>query len=97
MRCLLNALFLNIRFDVRVVTATTKCNPYHFHDVQDQRIRACKDNTLLESDFDEVLGQDATQTQVFEAGQGETALIHSFHHSLLCLADSFPDCSACYV
>ncbi|KAF6224674.1 hypothetical protein HO173_012915 [Letharia columbiana] len=38
--------------------------------VQDQRIRACKDNTVLESDFDEVLGQHATQDQVFAAAQG---------------------------
>ena len=44
------------------------------NDMQDHRIRACKDNTVLESNFDKVLGQDATQTQVFEAGQGETAL-----------------------
>ena len=39
---------------------------------------------MLESDFDEVLGQDATQTQVFEAGQGLTAAIASFQ---LCLPD----------
>ena len=38
--------------------------------VQDQRIRASKDSTVLESNFDEVLGQEATQSQVFEAAQG---------------------------
>lgn len=41
--------------------------------MQDHRIRACKDNTVLESDFDEVLGQDATQSQVFDR-QGHSML-----------------------
>ncbi|KAL0023901.1 hypothetical protein WJX79_009004 [Trebouxia sp. C0005] len=37
---------------------------------QDQRIRVSKDRTVLESDFDEVLGQEATQDQVFASAQG---------------------------
>ncbi|DBA96954.1 hypothetical protein WJX77_010368 [Trebouxia sp. C0004] len=37
---------------------------------EDQRIRVSKDQTVLESDFDEVLGQEATQDQVFVSAQG---------------------------
>ncbi|KAL0044209.1 hypothetical protein WJX82_004352 [Trebouxia sp. C0006] len=37
---------------------------------EDQRIRVSKDHTVLESDFDEVLGQEATQDQVFASAQG---------------------------
>ena len=40
--------------------------------IQDQRIRVSKDHTVLESDFDEVLGQEATQDQVFASAQGRS-------------------------
>lgn len=51
---------------------------------------------MLESDFDEVLGQDATQTQVFEAGQGQTALTASSHCLFPNPAQGFLGCSACF-
>ena len=46
--------------------------------VQDQRIRVSKEHTVLESDFDEVLGQEATQDQVFTAAQGPSACLQCF-------------------
>ena len=38
--------------------------------MQDQSIRACKDSTVLKSDLDQVRGQEATQSQVFQAAYG---------------------------
>lgn len=38
--------------------------------LQDRRIRVSSEHAVLESEFDEVLGQDATQAQIFTAAQG---------------------------
>ena len=41
-----------------------------FNALQDRRIRVSSEHAVLESEFDEVLGQDATQAQIFTAAQG---------------------------
>lgn len=55
--------------------------------VQDQRIRVSKEHTVLESDFDEVLGQEATQDQVFTAAQGPSACLQCL--SVVCSSQQF--------
>ena len=41
--------------------------------LQERYIRVMKDNVNLESDFDHVLGQDASQEDVFDLARGNSA------------------------
>ena len=43
--------------------------------LQERYIRVMKDNVNLESDFDHVLGQDASQEDVFDLARGKSATI----------------------